>query len=495
MSKIETMNYKLIKKQLIVLFMSMFAFTSCAGWLTIKPDDMVDQGDLTSTPEGVMKALNGVYLDLANNSSYGRDYSCATIEVLAQQYAINPDGMSAHRFHSQYKYTEKAVKGTMDSMWQKPYNQIANLNNLLTDISTKEEMFSPTDIELNYDYIVGECTALRAMLHFDLFRLFGPMYNASTENNLSLPYYTTIKNDANAYVPAKEFLNMVMTDLQTAEKLLVKDINMSKEQFAKYHRNMRLNFFAVKALQARVLLYMGKPTEAYEIASDMVGGGKYHDAVSRLFPFVSPTDINNPQGPDRMFYSELLFCFNNSKRGNIHDDMFSYQLSKDYQYAPRLDAINALFSADEGKNVDYRFLTWKESPGNGKDIEFQKFVNIDDTNLPERTRIQSLVRLGELYLIAAETAPSQDERVNYIEMLRIARGLNFGSVSDSEKSGWDATILSEYRRELYGEGQVFFYYKRKATVSLMSGYAGAGQMFSMGPAQYVVPLPESETNK
>lgn len=475
--------------------MSMFAFTSCADWLTIKPDDMVDQSDLLNTPEGVMKALNGVYLDLANDKSYGRDYSCSTIEVLAQQYAVDPDGMNAHRFHSQYKYTEKAVKGTMDSMWQKPYAQIANLNNLMADISTKESMFSPSDIALNYNYIMGECTALRAMLHFDLFRLFGPMYNASTENDLSLPYYTTVKNQANPYLPAKEFLNMVMADLETAEKLLVRDISLGSEQFEQYHRNMRMNFFAVKTLQARVLLYMGKPTEAYAIVESMIGGGQYNKSVSSLFPFVSSTDINNSQGPDRVFYSELIFCINNSKRGLIHDEMFSYQLSKDFQYAPRLDALKSLFSADEGKNLDYRFLLWRENPGNGKDAEFQKFVNIDDTNLPKRTRVQSMIRLGELYLIAAETAPSQEAKENYLNMLRIARGLNTGSITEGEKADWEYTVRSEYRREMYGEGQVFFYLKRKAVLTLPSGHYGAGQSFTMGAAQYVVPLPESETNK
>ena len=52
-------------------------------------------------------------------------------------------------------------------------------------------------------------------------------------------------------------------------------------------------------------------------------------------------------------------------------------------------------------------------------------------------------------------------------------------------------ISSEFRKEMIGEGQMFFFYKRQAMQSIPNGSATSGNM-NMLLKNYVVPIPDSE---
>lgn len=62
---------------------------------------------------------------------------------------------------------------------------ILNCNKLLKNIQGKQSLFTG----YNYDIIRGEALALRAMLHFDMLRLFGPVYSLNPDGT-AIPYYT-----------------------------------------------------------------------------------------------------------------------------------------------------------------------------------------------------------------------------------------------------------------------------------------------------------------
>lgn len=475
------------KTSIVALLFAALTMSSCKDWLTVKPDDKIDEKELFSTPEGVLKTLTGIYLGFCDNNSYAKEFSCGALDVLGQMYAIDPIGLNAYRYESSYKYTEKDVKKRFDNMWKKGYELVANVNNILKNVEGNEGIFDPDNVDVNYNYVIGECYALRAMLHFDIFRLWGPMYGPDSETTLSLPYYKSVTNTGNPYLPSKLFMENVLSDLTKAETLLEADLNLNKPLLELSRRNMRMNIFAVKGLIARVHLYMGNKEKAFSMVSSLIStDGAYFQQISALFPFVTQGSVENI-APDRLFYSELLCCFNNTRRGALYDENFSYQLESERFLAPKEEVITKLFSQNP---QDYRNIQWKTNPGSSKEIEFLKFQNISDYNVPERTKIQSLVRLGELYLIAAETAPTETLRVNFLDRLRVARGYQSG-ISAEEKGDWTTTLLDEYKREMYGEGQYFFALKRLRIPNVNSGI-NTSTPIAMGPAQYVLPIPDSE---
>ena len=57
----------------------------------------------------------------------------------------------------------------------------------------------------------------------------------------------------------------------------------------------------------------------------------------------------------------------------------------------------------------------------------------------------------------------------------------------------DQLITEEFAREVIGEGQLFFYYKRHAMEEFASG-TDVTNTYKMLLSNYVVPLPKSETD-
>ena len=69
--------------------------------------------------------------------------------------------------------------------------------------------------------------ALRAMLHFDMLRLFGPVYMNNPENEC-IPYYLHQSPNVNDLLPANKIMEYVIHDLQEAEKALANDPIITK---------------------------------------------------------------------------------------------------------------------------------------------------------------------------------------------------------------------------------------------------------------------------
>lgn len=97
-----------------------------------------------------------------------------------------------------------------------------------------------------------------------------------------------------------------------------------------------------------------------------------------------------------------------------------------------------------------------------------------------------MFKLSELYLIAAETATGS-EAYGYLNKLRNHRGLaNVAPTADLEDN-----IFQEYRREFIGEGQMFFYYKRK----VMQVIGADNNIAIKNPnAIYNLPIPTNEVD-
>ena len=116
----------------------------------------------------------------------------------------------------------------------------------------------------NRELITGETYALRAFLHFDLLRLFGPIYKESPSAE-SIPYNTKYSISATSILPANQVIEKILNDLKTAEDLLQKSDpiiengpqNQDSEDGLNHYtyRAQRFYYYAVKALQARVNLY------------------------------------------------------------------------------------------------------------------------------------------------------------------------------------------------------------------------------------------------
>lgn len=463
---------------------------SCDSWLQVKPYDKISEGELQKSEEGYQKMLNGIYIDLNSDALYGQSLSVEMIEVMGGAYAIGTDNSvwGNYKDLSNYQYGTEYWRNRLDQTWNKAYALILNCNKILENIDQNQDLFTGG----NYYAVKGEALALRAMLHFDMLRLFGPVY-AKDSDKKAIPYYNKQTNSPEPILTAKEVAEKVVADLEEARILLANDpvktegTLMSGSQdgtsnFMRY-RALRLNYYAVEALLARVNLYMGNKTEAFKYATDVI-----KTADQGIFPFVDKSlVIGSPADPDRIFSSEVLFALTNTSRSKIHKNF--YDPSRLPNYVFRMDdnlMSNIVYggaATTGGYQDDYRYrANWIAT---GSNRYFYKYSDMVANGSIQNTMIP-MIRLGEMFLIAAESqSDNLANGVQYVNALRRNRGVaNLQTLTPD-------LLKYEYIRELYGEGQLFYLYKRLNSDIITSSNANKNPKAS--DLIFVVPLPDSET--
>lgn len=470
---------KVIKNASLIVF-GIF-MVSCNDYLDVQPEDKYIEDQVYSSKEGINNLLNGIYINITKPQLYGGNLTMSTVEILGQRYNLSNNGHVWYS-HNQYAYNEAAVKRDIENIWTNSYGAILNINNLLSGLETQSVL---TSTETNI--IKGETFGLRAMLHFDLLRLFGPIY-AINPSSLSIPYYKEAQASSSPLLPANEVLESVLADLNMAASLLGEDPILSNGVSGDpsnpfyMHRNLRLNFYAIKGLQARVNLYAGNNQAAFDAATMAI------DAVEGVFPWTPPTQVITGSDPDRVFSSEVIFGVENLQLYEQQNSLFSSDLSGSNILAPNSFRLRETFENNEN---DYRYNSSWAVPAIGSyDFRtFFKYASVNNLNAKSRY-LQPLIRKTEMYYIAAETSADPAQALTYLNTVRFNRGL----IDLPETADVQNELLKEYRKEFYGEGQLFFYYKRKNINRIPDATrTSANFTILMSPEKYVVPLPDSET--
>lgn len=461
----------------------------CGKWLDVKPYDEISEGDLLSTENGFMRLLNGVYIEMNRDMLYGGALSVEMIEIMGGAYTIGTSNAVWGNFSdlAKYRYGTDYWRARLSETWNKTYSLILNCNLLLDNIDGKKNLFSGD----NYNIVKGEALALRAMLHFDMLRIFGPVYSRSPQA-LSIPYYTSYTTVPENLFPASEVASKVLADLREARILLSSDPILTEgvrmegpadgsSNFL-YYRNLRLNYYAVTALLARASLYFGDRQGAYSYSTEVIG------AMNKgIFSFVDRSLVTgSPDDPDRIFSSEVIFALSHARRSELFKNYYDPSRVPNYVFRMDNDVFSRIIfggSQSGGSQDDYRCrVNWIAT---GSNRYFYKYSDMVDTGNIRNTMIP-MIRMGEMYLIAAESrSENLSDGLSYVNILRSNRGVSALPELTAE------LLQYEYIRELYGEGQLFFMYKRMFSPVLTSVNPSRNPQPS--DELFVVPLPDTET--
>lgn len=465
-------------KRVIIIFASLLFCLSCSDWLGVKPYDKISEEELFSTEDGFLKHLNGIYIELNRDMLYGSALSVEMIEIMGGAYVIGTDNSvwGNYKDLAEYNYGTQYWRARMNETWNKAYSLILNCNLLLENIEKTEVQFTGD----NYKLIKGEALALRAMLHFDILRLFGPVYSRNPQQK-SIPYYKRYTVTPNEVLTAAEVASHITHDLLEARILLAND--RIRTEGVTENRNLRLNYYAVSALLARSSLYFGDMRAAYSYSTEVIKA-----ADEGIFPFVDKSLVTgSPEDPDRIFSSEVIFALSHSQRNTIFKDY--YDPSRIPNFVFRMDnslMSNLIFGGGAmtgGNQDDYRYrVNWVAT---GSNRYYYKYSDMNDTGSIVNTMIP-MIRLGEMYLIAAESMTGDvSDGLSLVNRLRSARGV--AALPSLTKEN----LQYEYIRELYAEGQIFFMYKRM--FSRVLRFVDEKENPQPSDRMFVVPLPDSET--
>lgn len=460
------MKYKLLFITASILTVS---FSSCTKWLDVQPKTNISERVLFQDEQGFKDALNGIYVKMAQPSLYAREFTMATMDVFAQQYDVSGNTHAYYEF-GKYNYTNAGVQGRIDQFWNHSYNTIANINNLLANIESKKGVFS----EGYYELIKGEALGLRAFLHFDLFRAYGPIPKIGMQDK-SIPYVDVFEMVVKPNLDGTAFIERCLKDLDESITLLSghKAVNYGVADPFKSHTRNHMNYWAANALKARIALYVGDKATALQSARVILDNAS-------LFPFIQRNNLTGT-APNRTFLSEQLFGIYVPTLKNINDGLFR-EASGGSVLTNNESFITTLF---EGSSTDFRLVfLWKTDGSTNQRYPSKYLIDDIQTDALNTKRIP-LIRLSEMYYIAAEASDVLTDKINYLNTVRANRGISSLNV-DLTESQIETEIFKEYRKEFYQEGQLFFYYKRNNTLRI------AGYGFDMTAKEYIMPRPNDE---
>ena len=501
---------------------------SCSDWLDVKMSDKIMENTLFSTNNGFMTALNGVYMGMVD--VYGEDLSMGIIDVQAQYYNM-VNGNHNYKVFANYLYDDEAFKNRSNSIWTKIYSLIANINGLLVHCDEENSALR----ENYYPLVKGEALALRAMLHFDLLRLYGPSYSESTKSMITIPYQDEAKRDITPLRSAEDVLGKVIKDLEEASRLLkdndpifttgvgnavTSDDGLERADFT--YRQLRLNYFAVQTLLARAYLWKGDKSTAYRIVKEEEIDKNKVDEENMIFPWTTQAQVEADGKNDLLFSSEVFFAIYNSKRSTSNSRYFASAL----QLTSRLTFVGSNPSNsqipvfyDDPDNDWRSTLGWAVYTSSGSVTDDDDDDNDDDDDSEKVDESSSLyflkyadasrdaeldgtetylymvplIRLSEAYLIAAECAATPEEALTYLVSIREHRNCHM-SIAATSMDEIRELVTNEFAREVIGEGQLFFYYKRLNLETFLDGSNIRGR-YEMLTDNYRWPLPDVEINK
>jgi len=460
-----------MKKYLYILA-SIIIFSACDDdWIKTEPSTSLTPAMAFQSFDDAEVAVRGVYNMLWTSSS-GATYYGADLYTYGDVKADDVRSWEpGKRTNAQYQFTESA-EASVSGFWTRPYVGLMNANAILAEI---DQLPAETAAQIERkERIQGQAFALRALFHFDLVRIYGPMpANGDPTSDLGVPLAVeVIPPDANRpRNTVAEIYGQVITDFENAIPLL-SDARLTDGS---------INSWAAKALLSRVHLYNQDYAAALPLAEDVINNGPYD--LLEYEDYVASWGTG--------FADEGIFEIPFTSSQNSDREGLGYLWDTEgYGAVTLTDNFIDMMMADAD---DIRSHLIHEDPRDGRMGFLAKYPGKDGAG--SRINNPKVIRLAEVYLIAAEAAletGNQGAANDYIKTLydiRTNRDNDVGNV-DLDR------ILLERRKELVGEGHRFFDLMRNGLTVERTGGDHYSLILEL-PADHfraIHPIPQFEIN-
>jgi hypothetical protein len=341
-----------------------------------------------------------------------------------------------------YSFDHSPTVGAYSGFWNQIYFCIRQANNLLENI----EKLKTAGSQENFDNVKGQALTARAIMYFDLVRLYGKTY-LQDKAAFGVPNITQTLDAYSQPLRAtvEENYTQIMKDLKDAAPLL-----------SKAKTNGFINYYANAAMNARVNLYMGKNTEALATAEEVIKATSVYSLYSNsnwvsswTKPFGSESIFELGIYPSEGDLGNSSLSMYLRRKGHGSSSALGFFMASDY-FLNRLgadanDVRWGVMSNDEistsHKGASYKYSGSVAIEGDGK-------ATVTAVNI-------KVIRLSEIYLIAAEAALPANKTlaVGYLNKIRSRAP---GLPPATESTITIDMILEERSKELFTEGHRFF---------------------------------------
>ena len=416
----------------------LLGFTSCKKeFLDVKPTNAGDAETAIQTAADAKVMINGLLSKMTSSDYYGRNFILYG-DVKGGDLTIISQGRGLDAL---YTFNHSKSSNNYSGFWNQIYHCLLQANNIITNI----DQLKAAGTTENFDSYKGQALTARALMLFDLVRLYGKPYTQDKASygvpNITQPLEASAQP---LRANVEENYTQILKDLKEAEPLL-----------SKSKSNGYLNYYGNKAIQARVYLTMAKYSEALSAAQEIINSNVYKlysntewvpswktqfgsESIFELGIFPSESDLGS---------SSLGFYLR--RKGHGSSQALGWFMASDY-FLNRLkqdanDVRWGVMSADESSTTRL-----------GASYKYSGSIALDGDGKGSSTAVNvKVIRLSEIYLIAAEAAYYSDKTLaaTYLNQIR-KRSPNLAAATATTITL--DMIIEERSKELFTEGQRFF---------------------------------------
>lgn len=442
-----------LKYNLIAIALLGVSFSSCSDFLEQNPQTDLSENDFYKTADDIASAVNGAYSSLQEGDIYGNWYIFGEIPSDNTRNQLSGSVTTQDEFDKFYIDTQNA---TIANFWKAAYKVINRTNTVLGRIDG-----IPLDASLANRYKL-ECKFIRALMYFNLVRVYGDVPLVLKEINIAESYDILREPQANVY-------NQIIADLKEAQALPVS---------YPATEDGRATQGAAKALLGKVYMTLRNYTEAETILGEVVNSGRYSllentpgslniDGYGSVF---SPINHNSREG-----IFEIQFLKGGYDEGSNYANNFAPENSGTNVVAvggtggnnvPEMDIYNAYEEGDLRRDFSMS-LGYYDNRKNNEWVESRyvcKFMDVPYQN-NDASNNYPVIRYADVLLMYAEALNQNGKTAEACRYLNMTRRRGFGyqttetspvDLQTTDKTQFERMVEQERRVELAFENHRWF---------------------------------------
>ena len=474
-----------LKYNLIAIALLGFSFSSCSDFLEQNPQTDLSENDFYKTADDILSAVNGVYSSLQEGDIYGNWYVFGEIPSDNTRNQLSGSVTTQNEFDQFYIDTQNSM---IANFWKAAYKVINRTNTVLGRIDGIE-----INTELANRYKL-ECKFIRALMYFNLVRVYGDVPLILKEISISESYDILREPKENVY-------NQIIADLKEAQDL---PVSYSTAE------DGRATQGAAKALLANVYMTLHKYAEAETILAEIINSGQYSllentpgslniDGYKNVF---SPVNHNSKEG-----IFEIQFLKGGYGEGSNYANNFAPENSGTNVVAvggtggnniPEMDIYNAYEEGDLRRDFSMS-LGYYDNRKNNEWVESRyvcKFMDVPYKN-NDASNNYPVIRYADVILMYAEALNQNGKTAEACKYLNMTRRRGFGyqttetspvDLQTTDKAQFALMVEQERRVELAFENHRWFDLIRTGRAVEVMRSKG----FSLNETNLICPIPQKQ---
>ena len=474
-----------LKYNLIAIALLGFSFSSCSVFLEQNPQTDLSENDFYKTADDILSAVNGAYSSLQEGDIYGNWYVFGEIPSDNTRNQLSGSVTTQNEFDQFYIDTQNSM---IANFWKAAYKVINRTNTILGRIDGIE-----INTELANRYKL-ECKFIRALMYFNLVRVYGDVPLVLKEISISESYDILREPKENVY-------NQIIADLKEAQDL---PVSYSTAE------DGRATQGAAKALLANVYMTLHKYAEAETILAEIINSGRYSllentpgslniDGYKNVF---SPVNHNSKEG-----IFEIQFLKGGYGEGSNYANNFAPENSGTNVVAvggtggnniPEMDIYNAYEEGDLRRDFSMS-LGYYDNRKNNEWVESRyvcKFMDVPYQN-NDASNNYPVIRYADVILMYAEALNQNGKTAEACKYLNMTRRRGFGyqttetspvDLQTTDKAQFALMVEQERRVELAFENHRWFDLIRTGRAVEVMRSKG----FSLNETNLICPIPQKQ---